>query len=204
MSLTAPYAPPPVPERRRRGGVIGPLVLIFIGAVFLLENTGYLPPNFWMNLWRLWPLVLVLVGIELLLAHRVPWLALAGLAAVVLVLGAVATKSNMPSPVPAPTTSTSTQTDLGGASQATVTVRFGAGQLNVGAIEQPQPTVLANMTYDGPVKLYGIRNVDQMTVDGEVRPPLATDSTRWRRVIFQGRRARHFSDQTTCWFRSDS
>jgi len=63
--------------------VVGPLVLIFIGGVFLLQNAGYLPPNFWVNLWRLWPLVLVLAGIELLLAHRVPWLVLSGLAACV-------------------------------------------------------------------------------------------------------------------------
>ena len=33
--------------------------------------------------------------------------------------------------------------------------------------------------------LYGIWNVDQMVVDGEVRPPLLSDSTRWRRAIFQ-------------------
>jgi hypothetical protein len=33
--------------------------------------------------------------------------------------------------------------------------------------------------------LFGIWDVQQMTVDGEVRPPLLTDSTRWRRLIFQ-------------------
>jgi hypothetical protein len=32
--------------------------------------------------------------------------------------------------------------------------------------------------------LYGIWNVDAMAVDGTVRPPLTTDLTRWRRVIF--------------------
>src|SRR4030081_150733 len=67
------YGPPPATQRRRRGGVVGPLILIFLGGVFLLQNTGYLPPNFWFNLWRLWPVILVLVGIELLLANRVPW-----------------------------------------------------------------------------------------------------------------------------------
>ena len=60
---------------------MGPLILIFLGAVFLLQNTGYLPANFWLNLWKLWPLVLVLIGIELLLSHRVPWFALAGVTA---------------------------------------------------------------------------------------------------------------------------
>ncbi|HEY7216373.1 MAG TPA: hypothetical protein VIC28_17260 [Thermoanaerobaculia bacterium] len=32
--------------------------------------------------------------------------------------------------------------------------------------------------------LYGIWNVDELTVDGQARPPLLTDDSRWRRVIF--------------------
>jgi Domain of unknown function (DUF5668) len=157
--LAAPYAPPPVPPRhRRRGGVVGPLILIFLGAVFLLQNTGYLPPNFWLNLWRLWPLVLVLVGIELLLAHRVPWFALLGLAVVVLVLGGMTLAAGMPMFGPGgasqtATTTTSTQTNLGGASQAAVAVRFGAGQLNVSALDQPSTDQLATMNYSGPPQL---------------------------------------------------
>ena len=33
--------------------------------------------------------------------------------------------------------------------------------------------------------LYGIWLVDEFSVDGQVRPPLLTDTTRWQRVIFQ-------------------
>lgn len=33
--------------------------------------------------------------------------------------------------------------------------------------------------------LYGLWNVDQMTIDGQVRSPLINDYDRWRRVIFQ-------------------
>lgn len=33
--------------------------------------------------------------------------------------------------------------------------------------------------------LYGLWNVDSFTMDGQVRPPLLTDGTRWRRVIFE-------------------
>ena len=95
LSSSAAYGPPPAPQRRRRGGVVGPLVLIFIGGVFLLQNTGYLPPNAWQNLWRLWPVILVLAGIELLLANRVPWLVLASVAALVLVVGALAMSLSM-------------------------------------------------------------------------------------------------------------
>lgn len=34
--------------------------------------------------------------------------------------------------------------------------------------------------------LYGIWSVEEVAVNGELRPPLLTDQTRWRRVIFEG------------------
>jgi uncharacterized membrane protein YphA (DoxX/SURF4 family) len=39
--------------------------------------------------------------------------------------------------------------------------------------------------------LYGIWNIEQMSIDGIVRPPLLTDSDRWRRAIFD------FTDRTS-------
>jgi hypothetical protein len=45
----------------------------------------------------------------------------------------------------------------------------------------------ARATYgDGAPRppLYGIWEVEEFTVDGEVRPPLTTDAERWRRVVF--------------------
>jgi hypothetical protein len=151
--LTTSYSPGPTTERRRRGGIVAPLVLIFIGVVFLLENTGYLPPNFWVNLWRLWPVLLVLAGIELLLANRIPRLVLAGLAVAVLIVGAVVVNSNLATPAAANTTTQVQNVDLGGATQAAVTVRFGAGQLNIGPLPQPAVNQLASMTYSGPPDL---------------------------------------------------
>jgi hypothetical protein len=32
--------------------------------------------------------------------------------------------------------------------------------------------------------LYGLWNVEELAVDGQVRPPLVTDGTRWRRLVF--------------------
>ncbi|HEX8969506.1 MAG TPA: DUF5668 domain-containing protein [Chloroflexota bacterium] len=152
MSSTTPYRSVP-PRQRRRGGVVGPLILIFLGGVFLLQNAGYLPPNFWMGLWRFWPLILVLVGIELLFAHRLSWLILVGLGVVVLVLGGVAAGASMPTPLAGPSITNVVQTGLSGSTQATVTLRFGAGQLNIGPLQSPRPDDLATMTYEGPPQL---------------------------------------------------
>jgi DUF4097 and DUF4098 domain-containing protein YvlB len=51
------YVPPP-----RRHSVVGPLILIVIGGLFLLRNTGYTLPLFH-NYVRFWPLLLVLIGL---------------------------------------------------------------------------------------------------------------------------------------------
>jgi hypothetical protein len=155
LATPTSYGPPPVPpiSRRRRGGVVAPLILIFIGGVFLLQNTGHLPPNYWINLWRLWPLLLVLIGIELLLAHRVAWFVLAGIAAVALILGAVVTYASLGVSGAGDAYTSTVQTTLGAASEAAVAISFGAGQLNVGPIEQPGPGELATMTYSGPRNL---------------------------------------------------
>ena len=56
-------------RRRRRLPLAGPLILIAIGLLFLLNNFGLLP----IDLWKLWPLILILIGLELILARGRPW-----------------------------------------------------------------------------------------------------------------------------------
>ena len=127
------------------------MVLIFVGGVFLLQNTGYLPPNAWVNIWRLWPLLLVIGGLELLFAGRVPSVILAALALIVVMVGLMVLTPGLPVAVPGNTALSRTyDTETQGANQANVTVRFGAGQLTVGPLVGGSPSVLASMRYDGP------------------------------------------------------
>jgi hypothetical protein len=74
-------------EYRRRTSLIGPLILITIGVLFLLANLGILPLAFWEIAARFWPLILILVGLEIIIGRRsmvgalivvVLWLALIG------------------------------------------------------------------------------------------------------------------------------
>lgn len=74
-----------VPRRRSRGFGF-PLALLAAGTVALLANFGYLGAFSWARLLALWPLILILIGIDLLLAHRAPLVALAA-DAIVIVLG---------------------------------------------------------------------------------------------------------------------
>ncbi|MDP2720402.1 MAG: DUF5668 domain-containing protein [bacterium] len=48
-----------------------PIILIVLGAVFLLNNFGVLPWSIWNNLWKFWPVILILIGIEYLIGQSI-------------------------------------------------------------------------------------------------------------------------------------
>lgn len=50
-----------------RKSVIAPVVLIVVGAFFLLSNLGLLPQHLGPLLARWWPLILIVVGVSMLL-----------------------------------------------------------------------------------------------------------------------------------------
>ena len=59
------------PARERSGPSIAfPLVLIALGAMFLLANLGYLSALTWNRVAQLWPVIFVLLGVDLLLRPR--------------------------------------------------------------------------------------------------------------------------------------
>jgi len=70
------------------GRLLLALILIALGVVFLLGQFGWLEWDFAFSLWRLWPVVLILIGIQLVLGHRRPLLAL--LLMVVVLAGGIA------------------------------------------------------------------------------------------------------------------
>lgn len=67
----------------KKNSLFWPVVLIGAGVILLLSNLGYLPDFNWNALLRLWPLVLVVIGLDLLFGHKAPWVGgLIGLLAV--------------------------------------------------------------------------------------------------------------------------
>ena len=59
--------------RDHRSGIAGPVLLIGLGLVFLLNNLGLITWNVWDVLLRLWPLLLVAWGLDLMLGRRSAW-----------------------------------------------------------------------------------------------------------------------------------
>jgi hypothetical protein len=60
-------------SRYNRPGLVGPVLLIGLGILFLLENLGMLAWNIWEVAFRLWPLLLVAWGLELMVGRRSAW-----------------------------------------------------------------------------------------------------------------------------------
>lgn len=48
------------------GRLLWGIIVIFVGVVFLLINFGYLEASVWANIWQLWPLILVGIGLSIL------------------------------------------------------------------------------------------------------------------------------------------
>ena len=71
----------------RRGGIVGPVILIGLGVVFLLNNLGVLDWSVWEILLRLWPVLLIAAGLDLILGRRSIW---GSLLALVLTFGVLA------------------------------------------------------------------------------------------------------------------
>jgi hypothetical protein len=57
-----------------KGAPVGGIFLLYFGILLLMQTTGYLPWNIWDTLWRFWPVLIIIAGINLLLRNLNPWL----------------------------------------------------------------------------------------------------------------------------------
>jgi hypothetical protein len=121
--------------RTRHYNIVGPLILIAIGAIFLMSNAGLLSMSGWSLLLRLWPLLLVAWGLEGLFGNRS---AIGALLVALITIGlgvlvvwyAMTTGSLNAAPLPAQSISQ----PLNDARDAEVTLDMSVGTLNVGAL----------------------------------------------------------------------
>jgi hypothetical protein len=50
----------------RAGTILGGVILIVIGGIFLAQTLGYLPWSLWETVVKLWPLLLIIIGLWLI------------------------------------------------------------------------------------------------------------------------------------------
>jgi hypothetical protein len=76
-------------HRRKKGGsLVFPLIMIVLGVLFLLDNIGVTRGIDWNTIWKLWPVILIALGVEILLGRRVSFGAALVMVVIVVVAGA--------------------------------------------------------------------------------------------------------------------
>ncbi len=117
----------------RYRGFLLPAVLIVVGLLFLLDNLGWLSNEAFLRLASLWPVLLVIVGIQVILNHTVDrrTAATAGLVVtVVLLTGAVAYAALGPAELLGSQRAHASER-LNGLTSGTLSLDFGAGTVQV-------------------------------------------------------------------------
>ena len=75
---------------RRSNQFLWAALLIILGVLLLLANTGVLPSISWRSLGWLWPVLLVVLGIELIVTRRISWAGFLGAVLALFILAMVA------------------------------------------------------------------------------------------------------------------
>ncbi len=120
----------------RRISFLGPVLLIAIGIILLLNTLGILDWSVWWTLLRLWPILLIAAGLDLLLGRRSIW---GSLLAALLVLAVLAGALWLSLDGDLGGTGLKTEQirqTLGGAAEAAVLVEPGVGILRLEALSE--------------------------------------------------------------------
>jgi hypothetical protein len=164
-------------EKERKPSLFGPLFLIFLGVLFLLNNIGVVSWQIWPQLLRLWPIFLIGAGLDLLLGRRsMIGSVLVGVLMIALLAGALwFVSTQMPSISP------STQQvsyALEGAEQAEVNIDFSVGQLHVSALPESDNLLEGTLDLNQDEELqetYSVNGRATLTL-GSRMPPMAFSS----------------------------
>ncbi len=122
-------------------GIVRPTMTIGIGAIFMASNLGFLGWDSWMTIWRLWPVVIIAVGLEIFFGRKNIALAMFGVAlSLALLAGGLYFSggiSGVESRVTEGETITGTDIEqpLGDAESANVRIDSSVGKLTVTALD---------------------------------------------------------------------
>ncbi len=114
------------------------IFLLFLGIVFLLQTLNVLPWGLWGTLWRLWPVLIIVIGLGILLRHYNAWLvSLLVLAIFGSCLG-IAIWQYSPSLASGMVTESYSE-PLGNMERAQIEIDFSAGSITIGSLPPGSP-----------------------------------------------------------------
>lgn len=125
------------PEHRRYPSLVWPIILITVGVLFLLSNLGVFKDVNFGEFWRLWPVLLILFGLEILVGRRsVLGNVIVLIITIAVVAGVVILLVSAPEVLGRPPGGAVHRINepLNGVERADLEVDFGAGQLDIRAL----------------------------------------------------------------------
>lgn len=131
-------------SRSRGEGITWPVVLVFAGVMLLLYTTGRQSGAAWWRLWTLWPVLLILIGLDLWLRHAAAFVRVLVALGVLVALVAAALYLIAPPRGEARTLTC----PAGEATQGRVVLEMGVGRLQVGASEHPSADFAGGLFQD--------------------------------------------------------
>ena len=123
--------------RKHRISIWG-IILVLLGVVLLLQNFNILPWGLWAMLWRFWPVILIISGLNIIGRHK-PWLSTVLVVVLGAFLGVAVWQYQMPPCQEVIITHSEPRGDL---HEAVVEVAFQAGHLRLSALTPDSPNLV--------------------------------------------------------------
>ena len=150
------------PEQSRRISLVGPLILIGLGIILLLNNLGILEWSVWEVILRLWPVLLIAWGLDLIIGRRSIWGSLLALVLIVALLAGALWLFGAGIGTGRVVAAEEIRQALDGATQAEVVIAPAVGTLYIEALPES-----ANLV-EGAIRLgSGERATPEFAVEGE-------------------------------------
>jgi hypothetical protein len=156
-----------VEESKRFGyrSLFWPVVLIGIGVVWLLGNLGLVSRENIVVLFRLWPLLLIVIGLDLLVGRRSPWIgALIGFLAIAAVVGLMIFGPELGLAGDLEVKTERFTEPIGGATSAAVTLGLSSDPVTVTPLADSSDLIDAELTYTGAID-FVVRGDREKTVN---------------------------------------
>jgi len=162
-------------ENRKGHSLFWPIILVGVGITWLLVNLGFIPAFNLGQLLKLWPIILIVMGIDIIFGRRLPWAGtVIGLLAVAGMITFLVLSPNLGFTA-APQTQTETFTEpVGTATSAKYYIEGSSAPLNVSSLTSDGELVHAVITHRS-IFNFDVSGTEQKTV----RMSETTDSGSW-------------------------
>jgi hypothetical protein len=136
-------------RRKPRGGLVGPISLIFLGIILLVDTLGIYAVDFWDLFLSLWPLFLIAIGIDLLIGYRSR---IGTLISAILIIslfagGLFLYNQSQVQALSRPTRGLQYQQELAEIERAEIIIEPGVGEISLSALREPK--YLISSSVDG-------------------------------------------------------